>query len=56
MQNDLLLLTLSIAGDVPPGVPVAALYVEGEGASPGPLALEPGRRAYKIDAGGPGAE
>jgi len=48
-----LLLTLSIVGDVPPGVHVAELYIEREGASPGPVALEPGRRAYKIDAGGP---
>jgi hypothetical protein len=52
-DSETLLLTLSIAGDVPPGVNVAELYVEGEGASLGPVALEPGRRAYKIDAGGP---
>jgi hypothetical protein len=48
-----LLLTRSIAGDVPPGIRVAELHVEGEGTWPGPIALEPGRRVYKIDAGGP---
>jgi hypothetical protein len=47
-----LLLTLSIAGDVPRGVCVAELPTLGEGASPGPLALEPVRRVYEIDAGG----
>jgi hypothetical protein len=46
-----LLLTLSIAGEVPASVAVPGVYVEGEGLSPGPLALEPGRRVYKIDAG-----
>jgi hypothetical protein len=46
-----LLLTLSIAGDVPPSVPVPELWTEGNGLSPGPLALEPGRRVYRIDAG-----
>jgi hypothetical protein len=46
-----LLLTLSIAGEVPTSVAIPGLYVEGEGLSPGPLALEPGRRVYKIDAG-----
>jgi hypothetical protein len=49
-----LLLTLSIAGEVPTSVPVPDVYVEGEGLSPGPLALEPGRRVYRIEAGGPG--
>ena len=46
-----LLLTLSIAGDVPASAPVPELWTKGEGLSPGPLALEPGRRTYKIDAG-----
>jgi hypothetical protein len=46
-----LLLTLSIAGDVPPSVPVPELWTKGEGLSPGPLALEPGRQRYKVDAG-----
>jgi hypothetical protein len=48
---DALLLTWSITGEVPSSVAVPGVYVEGEGLSPGPLALEPGRRAYKIDAG-----
>jgi hypothetical protein len=46
-----LLLTLSIVGEVPPSVLVPELYDKGEGLSPGPLALEPGRRVYKIEAG-----
>jgi hypothetical protein len=46
-----LLLTLSITGAVPPSVEVSELYVKGAGLSPGPLDLEPGRRAYKFDAG-----
>jgi hypothetical protein len=49
-----LLLTLSVAGEVPLSVPVPGVYVEGEGLPPGPLALEPGRRVYRIEAGGSG--
>jgi hypothetical protein len=46
-----LLLTLSVAGDIPPSILVPELPDQGEGLSPGPLALEPGRRVYRIDAG-----
>jgi hypothetical protein len=46
-----LLLTMSIAGEVPSSAAVPEMYIEGEGLPPGPLALEPGRRVYRIDAG-----
>jgi len=46
------LLNLSIAGDVPRSLAVPGMYVEGERQSPGPLALEPGRRVYRFEAGG----
>ena len=46
-----LLLTFSVAGELPPSVPVPELYVKGQGLSPGPLALEPGRRVYRMNVG-----
>ena len=46
-----LLLTLSLGADAPRAVPVETLPDQDPGAGPGPVTIEPGRRAYRIEAG-----
>ena len=48
---DTLLLTLKLGEDVLPAMVVEALPDQDPGVGPGPVALEPGRRVYRIEAG-----